>query len=198
MKTNTKSAIRGGVIGLLAVFGLGMGSSSARSTASGVSANSSAEVRESPSHSKVKFGLGVSGTSGLTPSPTAGARSAEASLWVEFNETSALQGLFGIATTSPFVFGAGAIYKHNLIGSWSQGFHVGGGTVLGAGSNGFGGTVFVATLAGVAGLHFKVPSVDHVMLQADLGPALAIQDGSASFAFGTFGPFLGLSVHYIF
>ena len=135
------------------------------------------------------WGLGVATAPMITETPTA------VTLWLGFDDQKAIQAYFGIDSTTPFNFGAGAVYKRVIAGNLAGGLHIGGGA--GFGSRGPDEKFFIR-LTGVAGLHFEMPGIHNVFVQADVGPSLLISSAHNNFQVGAFSPLLGLSLIYMF
>lgn len=128
--------------------------------------------------------------------------------WFDLTSTSSIQAVFGIASTSPFLFGIGGFFRHTVTGGQQTGVHLGGGLSFGT----VGSTVTAASiLAGatsatnvfinispLAGFHFTLPGLTNIMASVDGGPVLSIVDGSTTFGMGGLSSALGFSIHYFF
>ena len=115
-------------------------------------------------------------------------------MWLQFTKRHALQLLAGLETTSPGLsFGFGGLYRYTLNGTAYTGLHTGGGFGLGTtlGS-------FYFNASALLGVHFIIPSLDHILFNFDAGATLAVSDGSVSLRIGGYSPFLGASIHYLF
>ena len=143
-------------------------------------------------HSEHTYGLGLT---------TIGFATTNFSLLFNLSSADQLQGIFGIGGTSPFVFNAGALYKHTCVGNEVTGLHLGLGALFGTASAGGIGTSFAMSFTGLAGFHFALPEVPHLNFSLDGGPTLTIITGTptvTNFVIGALSPALGLSAHYLF
>jgi opacity protein-like surface antigen len=109
-------------------------------------------------------------------------------IWHMDTENS-LQFLAVIPNTSPFHWGVGGLFKHNLRGDNTAGLHVGGGVGLGTNNS-----AFYVSIAPVVGVHFEV--ANNIQISVDATPVLAIVDGDATFRLGGISSLLGLGIHY--
>ncbi len=128
------------------------------------------------------------------------------SAWYQLDAANSVQGLFSIATTSPFTFSVGGIYRHTLKGDRHNGFHLGGGVILGTTPGTatlVGGTVttstnFIANISPTIGVHFTLPHLDSMLFSLDGGPQFIINGGTFRFQANAYSGLLGLSAHYLF
>ena len=112
---------------------------------------------------------------------------------IRINEEHNITGLFGISSVTPSIsLGAGFQYSYTVHGNRKQGFHVGGGVGMGAS-----GGAFFFNFNPVVGTSFSIPNLEHILLTADVGPALLVTTTGADFIVGA-APFLGLAIHYVF
>jgi len=106
-------------------------------------------------------------------------------------DKSALQFYLGIASITPaFTFGAGANFKHSIVGDAIKGFHIGGGVGMGTTAS-----VFFINFQPTLGMHFEIQ--ENVMLNLDSGLSFFLIPGGATvfnLALGGNSPFLGLSL----
>lgn len=141
-------------------------------------------------HGDNVWALGVSDTTNIATGETLTALFSTADNWVQ-----TYLGVF--RTKDTFTFSAGGAYKFTVAGTRATGFHVGPGIVLGTVSDSFAFGIF-----GAAGGHFTV--ADHLFLSVDGGPAfvhISGKDGgpsSSNFVLRGFGPYLGLTIAYVF
>ncbi len=154
-------------------------------SASAIAADSkSASLAPMQSDRDLGLGIGGIGTSIANISVITG--------WIPLSSTVALQPYFGIpSTTGTFNILGGSALKFAVAGTQNAGFHLGGDVLLGSVANSF-----TAIFGGLLGVHFNVaPSI---MIQADGGPQIAINNGNTDFSVGGFSGFLGASILYIF
>jgi len=134
------------------------------------------------------WGLGIATAQQVTD--TASALTA----WFALDEIQSFQLYFGMDSTTPLNFGAGALYKRTCIGNSLSGMHFGGGVGLGDRSDP---AKFFFRVTGVIGIHFDLPGVKDLYVQADAGPSLLLSSGSNNFSLKAFSPLLGLSLVYL-
>ena len=144
-----------------------------------------------------RFGLGFStiGFNGLQNSSFTGVYT--------MNRDDLLQGFFSIPQTTPFNMGGAVLFKHTLVSSSNAGFHVGGGFGLASINNGgFSGANLGLNFALVAGFHFELPGVPHVVVHLDGGPNFSLintnPNSQTNFSMTALSPALGASVLYLF
>lgn len=141
---------------------------------------------ESRSSGAGKFGLGFSEYSGFS------GFSNNIAGYLKLTDTQALQFNLGLTTSGAFSFTGGAIYKHTIASSQNAGFHVGGGLTIGTLQSSF-----ALSVAGVAGLHFRLADAPHVMFSFDGGPTFTVVGGASNFNLTALSGLLGASVIYM-
>lgn len=118
------------------------------------------------------------------------------------DELNTLQGFFYLPATSPFNIGALFLYKRTVTESRGAGFHIGGGLGMANVNDGVSGASFALNLNAVAGFHFELPGIPHVMVHLDGGPSLNVVNTSptttTNFQIAALSPALGASVLYVF
>ncbi len=128
------------------------------------------------------------------------------SAWYQLDAANSIQGVFSIENTSPFTFSVGGLYRHTLKGDRHNGFHVGGGAILGttAGTTTItatgvsSSTNFVVNITPNLGVHFTLPHLDSMLFSIDGGPQFIINGGTFTFQANGYSGLLGLSAHYLF
>lgn len=135
------------------------------------------------------WGFGVATAPAVTETTTA------VTAYIHLDERQVVQAYFGIERTNPFNFGVGALYKRIVAGNQAGGLHIGGGGGVGSRATP---STFFFRLTGVAGIHFELPGIRNVLIQADAGPSFLASSGNNSFSVGALSPLLGLSLVYLF
>jgi hypothetical protein len=146
--------------------------------------------------SETHYGLGFSTIQNSLPGGAAALTGI-----VEFERVNAVQAFFSIPTTTPFNIAGVVLYKRTIVTSKGAGFHLGGGFGLASVNQGYGAS-FLMNLTAVAGFHFEMPGIPHVLVHLDGGPSLNLFNSSpttgTSFQVGALSPALGASVLYVF
>lgn len=122
------------------------------------------------------------------------------SVWVDLNTQMSLQGLFAVNSTNPFTFGLGGVFRYNLHGNQTNGFHGGLGFNLGTSQSVAtpGTTAFFLNIFPVAGYHFSLGgAVSNLQVSIDGGPVFACTP-AFQFTIQPLSTLVGGSVHYFF
>jgi len=161
-----------------------------------VAGTSTAPVQRSSAGSSKTMGFGFA-TYGTDNIGMGGATTPALSLWLDISDKSSVQALFGIASTSPFAFGVGGVYRQVLMGDSHGGLHGGLGLNLGTMATGAT-TSFFLNVFPVVGFHFGLGGLaSNVRLSFDGGPFVRI---TPAFQFGIqpVSAFGGAAIHYFF
>lgn len=122
-------------------------------------------------------------------------------IWVELNSHNSLQFLVGIATTNPFAFGYGTIYRHTCLGDEEHlGAHLGLGFNLGTVANlGVGGgSTFFMNAFPIMGFHFNLGgALSNIRLSFDGGPIFALTP-AFQFSLQPMSGLVGGTINYFF
>jgi hypothetical protein len=103
-----------------------------------------------------------------------------------------LQAYLGIFTTKTnFDFAVGGAYKLTISGTRATGFHVGPGFTVGTVGDEFAFAIF-----GACGGHFTL--ADRLLVSVDGGPMVTHTKNNTNFRLRGFGPYLGLTLAYVF
>jgi hypothetical protein len=195
------------VLGLSASIALAAGKSdSVRSSRSAAKKAESVSV-SSTSSGHTRMGVGFT-TGNFGDSKTA------LSAWFDLNDAHSIQPMFFIGGTSPFTFGAGANYRYTLSGDQKNGFHLGGGLMLGiankggalasslnaiaiaAGGGAADSTGFFININPMVGAHFTISGLERVMFSVEGGMSFQIIGGNFNYTVNSASDLLGLSIHY--
>lgn len=114
----------------------------------------------------------------------------------------AIQAFFAMYDSDPNTYGMGAIYKHNIGGSRTSGFHVGGGLGLGTFAEVAGQKKSYFHIIGNAGIHFAIKK--QIIIHIDGGLIMKSNDQTGStekdsgMVIAGFSDLLGISLIYMF
>lgn len=160
-----------------------------------VTVTHSAPERSTTISGNHNYGLGLQTFGNLANSSTA------LSAWINLVDVHSVQLVATIGSTSPFNFGVGGLYRYQMFGTRSAGFHLGSGIALGSKSYAGAKTVgskFFTDLSALSGFHFMIPETSNIQVNLDAAATLEIVDGDSNFMVGGLSPALGLGVHYFF
>ena len=167
-----------------------------------VSSDSTApRTAASAGSSSMDFAVGLSSWGGVDVAG-GGIGGPALSAKIGIGSAGSVQALFAIASSDPFQFSVGGIYRHRVFGDGDPGFHLGAGVNLGTagGLGGVGGSSFFLNIFPLAGFHFNLGgSLKRISLSFDGGlnfhitPGFQFQAGPAS---GLLGGLLGAAIHY--
>lgn len=152
-----------------------------------------------PESEPFRFGLGFSTLQNVIPQ-----RTGTLTGIFNFNSLDALQLFLAIPQTSPaFNLGGAVFYKRTIAESQNAGFHLGGGVGLAdVSQSGVTGANFGMNFTVLAGFHFQLPSIPHIVVHLDGGPSFSFYNTSptskTNFTLTPLSPALGLSILYFF